>query len=593
MENFKYAAGLPGYGTRGVDGSSGLSGLATYFTSYDGTSDRTIIKSKISNNKILFPTDSYLAGYPNRVYQVGDIIIDKNGKVYEITAVGVGADTSYTESQLNTSGLFIPGATPSGINRYSNDYLTENYQVDSVMANRTTLPSDYSLYPSEIYGIPAYNYGKINYSNYSIPGSDYNPFQVYTSGEGDSDSIAIIKDYSDEGNVFRIGNLDASGVVRNVNLIFDVSNLIVSKDAGAEINHYTVDGVVITNHEIGANYLFNPNFTTNPVSFTGYSSASAPTDVSISWNKEDFLNTSVSGILSSVKADLWFYKKDIVYNGQTIDFSSGSDASIYKPFVLHNIENSGSVKFSNLEEGASYETYIKFVYNGWERNSTRLGITTGITESILAVPDSFISQSYLGTEPSSLIISNVGWTATPGNTWITVSPSSGNYEELTDNETVIDISIAYNSGSSRNMYIDIDSSSSSTQERIYVQQSGVPPTTGTITAYIYWESTDSAGSMSGTVTLENGSGGYIDEQVISCTSENGVIVQFTDQPVNNWYQINFSGMNTQIGVCSGLTDSTHEWNNGGAWTAGSTTDPVYLTGSNESFNCKVIETGAV
>ena len=73
---FVYAPGLPGYGTRGVDGSTGLLGIATYFSAYDGNSDTVTIKSKIIANKELFSTDTLLPGYPDRVYQDGDIFIE-------------------------------------------------------------------------------------------------------------------------------------------------------------------------------------------------------------------------------------------------------------------------------------------------------------------------------------------------------------------------------------------------------------------------------------------------------------------------------------------------------------------------------------
>jgi hypothetical protein len=76
--NFTYAPGLPGYGTRGLDGSTGLQGLAMYFSEFDGVADAVTIKIKIIANKILFNVDELLPGYPIRVYQTGDIFIDAN-----------------------------------------------------------------------------------------------------------------------------------------------------------------------------------------------------------------------------------------------------------------------------------------------------------------------------------------------------------------------------------------------------------------------------------------------------------------------------------------------------------------------------------
>jgi len=81
---FQYAPGLPGYGTQGADGDDGLLGMSIYFSEYDGETETPTIKSKINENNILSSVVASLPGYPTRVYQTGDIIIDKNGKVYEI-----------------------------------------------------------------------------------------------------------------------------------------------------------------------------------------------------------------------------------------------------------------------------------------------------------------------------------------------------------------------------------------------------------------------------------------------------------------------------------------------------------------------------
>jgi len=63
---FNYAPGLPGYGTKGVDGSTGLLGLGMYYTSYDGVLDTATISVKIQTNKLLLSTDTLLPGYPSR-----------------------------------------------------------------------------------------------------------------------------------------------------------------------------------------------------------------------------------------------------------------------------------------------------------------------------------------------------------------------------------------------------------------------------------------------------------------------------------------------------------------------------------------------
>ena len=89
-------------------------------------------------------------------------------------------------------------------------------------------------------------------------------------------------------NTFRIGNLDNTGNLRNVKLIFDVSSLRVNKqDSGTHFTPNTVEGTVITNYEINANSLFNGNFDSNPTSFVitpGYNS------INVAWDKLDFTN---------------------------------------------------------------------------------------------------------------------------------------------------------------------------------------------------------------------------------------------------------------------------------------------------------------
>ena len=148
---FIYGPGLPGYGTKGVDGSTGLLGLATYFSAYDGNSDTITIKSKIIANKELFSTDNLLPGYPERTYQTGDIFIDKNARIFQIdfSESNLYKDTGI---YLNTSGFFTAGpiqGSPPGFERYSNRYETEKFLIDVVYANVD--PGDYTQRPVNVY----------------------------------------------------------------------------------------------------------------------------------------------------------------------------------------------------------------------------------------------------------------------------------------------------------------------------------------------------------------------------------------------------------------------------------------------------------
>ncbi len=137
MNDFKFAPGISGYGTQGVDGSAGTSALGFYFSELDGDESRSTIESKIVNNKILFSSvDELLPGYPDRVYQVGDIFIDKNGKVFKITDPTTG-DYENTGAEINTSGLFIEGVTGGSFTRWANDFVTQKVIIDNVCCDDT------------------------------------------------------------------------------------------------------------------------------------------------------------------------------------------------------------------------------------------------------------------------------------------------------------------------------------------------------------------------------------------------------------------------------------------------------------------------
>ena len=237
MSKFQYAPGLPGYGTRGVDGSAGLTGLATYFSAYDGTSDSITIRNKIISNKILFPTDELLPDYPSRVYQTGDVFIDKNGRVFEIDLT-LFEKYSNTGQQLNTSGFFESGpfTTAAPIyERYSNAYTISKFLIDVVYAD--TPPGNYAANPSEtetIYGIGAVNYGKIEYVNKPVGTYNYHPFTVWTNATNVTQperSIALVKEHNVDA--WHLGNRDQFNTLRTgVDFYLDFSNVYTTQFVG-------------------------------------------------------------------------------------------------------------------------------------------------------------------------------------------------------------------------------------------------------------------------------------------------------------------------------------------------------------------------
>ena len=217
---FIYAPGLPGYGIRGADGSTGLLGLAMYFSSYDGNADTVTIKSKIIANKELFANDQLIAGYPDRVYQTGDLFIDKNARVFEIdmSQANLYKDTGVF---LNTSGFFTEGPTQAyspQFTRYSNSFETEKFLIDTVYTNSV---GDYTQYPTSLYGNSPRYFARVNYIGSDVVSdlNSYYPFEVWTIGNSDDD-FALGLAREETSNTWHFGN-DNSG---DVSIYFDFND---------------------------------------------------------------------------------------------------------------------------------------------------------------------------------------------------------------------------------------------------------------------------------------------------------------------------------------------------------------------------------
>lgn len=232
MSKFQYAPGLPGYGTQGADGSDGSQGLSIYFSTLDGGSQSSAIRSAIGANNQLDGSGNPLPG--NRIYQTGDIFIDTNGLAYEIDLSLFNNYNATPIARLNTSTIFIEGedtSTSVVYQRYYNAYLTtDKFVVDNVFSSSGL--SGYFQNPDQangIYGTAAKNYATINYVDLSI--GNYNPFAVWNNSADTlkpEEAIALVKEY--QTNTWRLGNLDNFGNVRDTSLSLDFSNFIIENN---------------------------------------------------------------------------------------------------------------------------------------------------------------------------------------------------------------------------------------------------------------------------------------------------------------------------------------------------------------------------
>jgi len=423
---FQYSPGLFGYGPQGADGSEGILGAAFYFTDYNPISDFLRINSAIENDEVLLSKVLSGTKLPNgRTYNTGDLVMAVNGDVYEIDAETneLGDMPIGSLSKVDFFDKYHEIYTDNEYERWANYYnASTNYIIDNVMS--TTPGIIYTTYPSNIYGIQPKNFARIEYTN--VINSSYNSFSVYSSGENflsdDNKAIAIVKSSYDR--LFRIGNLDDDANIRNVSLILDVSSLIHTKETG---NTFSIDaslGNILTNKEISTNILFDPVLIRTPTSFKAITGA---TDVSIEWNLSDFTSDT------DITASLFFYKK------QDPSGSYNISNDTVNPLMLYDLDSSGTVNFSGLTLGLTYQYYIVIDKDGWERMSSIKNVTTSSTIATLTVNDP--SSLELNADASGWFssISNytytvdistdsvTGWNVTDIAlpSWITITPTSG------------------------------------------------------------------------------------------------------------------------------------------------------------------------
>ena len=238
---FNYAPGMPGYGTRGIDGSTGLTGLSTYFSQYDGDTETSFIKSKIQNNKILFSVDQALPD--GRIYWTGDIFIDRNGKVFEID-LSLSNLYKSTSIALNVSGYFevLKNSPYYSFQRLSNRYSTNPILIDVVYTDPGT--GDYTTYPTSIYSNSPADFAQVKYDDKAIAG--YYPFEVWTIGSAvDDDAIALVKESIN--NYWHFGNKNGA-TVKNTTLYLDFKQTFIeSSSTNIAGNVNIVGGIQVTN----------------------------------------------------------------------------------------------------------------------------------------------------------------------------------------------------------------------------------------------------------------------------------------------------------------------------------------------------------
>lgn len=259
-------------------------------------------------------------------------------------------------------GFFVPLEidADNGFQRFFNSNSYPKFIIDNIYTDAGAI--NYTESPLTIYGIAPRNFARIEYSN--VVSNQRNPFTVYSGDSSaelpsDQKSIAIVRDIS--LNLFRIGNLDDAGNLRNVNLIFDVSSLIHTKQSGNTFTGNTPPGSILTNYEIAANILFDPEFNSNPSQFIANRIDSYT--IKLSWFLSEFMNHYPKD--PTIKGDLYFFEKLTPLTGNTFRI----DSSSARPLIFSNIEPYGDIYINDISSTKTYGYYMKLSKNGWTRNS--------------------------------------------------------------------------------------------------------------------------------------------------------------------------------------------------------------------------------
>ncbi len=220
---FTFAPGLVGYGTRGIDGSVGLQGLAFYFSEFDGVTESVQIKNKIISNNTLFSASTVLPGYPDRIYITGDLFVDKNSKIYQIDLTETNR---YVDTGVSFTGTeFFEALGAAGTTGFTRWFPTATNAA--LIDNVLTLGSPiYDTIPANIYTSNPNEAGQWKYVDILSAGQagyNYYPFTVYTIGGSNADAMGIMRDQS--VNTWHIGNIDENGNQRDIALNLDFATV--------------------------------------------------------------------------------------------------------------------------------------------------------------------------------------------------------------------------------------------------------------------------------------------------------------------------------------------------------------------------------
>jgi len=415
-DKFKYAPGRPGVGTKGEKGEDGKQGLGMYFTNLNPNSQSSIINNRIRDDKDLWAGSSGGLDLPdNRIYLTGDLFFDQEGLAYEINAESNTFE--YKFASLNMGGFFLPlGISSSdGFQRYFNSNASPKFLIDNVYTLSGAI--DYTDAPERIYNIEPKDFTRIEYTNIKSGTGNYNPFTVYSSAENIAENHKALAIVYDEANLsFRIGNLDDANNVRNTNLKFDVSSLIHSKTTGGQFSLNTPEGAILTNYEINANPLFDPNFNSDPSSFSViYQTLTS--DISINW------------ILDDITQGYEWASLHVVINKRPYGGSYSFDSSTFRELVFTDLPGIGGILVTDCPSSNVYSCYIKMSKKGWSRNTA----TKNAFAAVLSVtPSSFpLDSSDAGTVGFD-VDSNFEWVASftqnPENFMSLDSSTMGTYD---------------------------------------------------------------------------------------------------------------------------------------------------------------------
>ena len=440
---FDYSPGLLGYGLKGSDGSLGLSGAAVYFTDYYIDDDRIIIQNAIKNNYVLFSTADPNTPLPGgRQYNVGDLIIEKYGGIYQIISTDTGV-YNY-RSRMNTTNCVEPnGEFTSDDNpymRYNNIFDSSSLKI--LIDNVYTSPANinYFLFPQKIYGILTKEFARIEYTN--VVSSNANAFTLYSSVEdlgNDQKALALVRDICT--NTFRLTGFYNISHEDNLNLTLDFVKLKINTDP---ILKDTRVGEVLSSKDISLNSLVKPLFDNDPVNFTMITTD--PCTIQVSWELPYIITDPC------ISGDLYFYES-----------STGATRT---EFLFSDVDSSGSIIIEGLIRNATYASYLKLFSNGWYRTSVTKTLVCGTADKIMTIinPASLIiNASANGTVDGSahfgldFSTNSTNWTIAKSDNWITITPSSSTGININEIQHV-DVSLSYNTASYiRDGYLTISS----------------------------------------------------------------------------------------------------------------------------------------